>query len=521
MPAPSVRSWSRWGLVLLAALPLQLPLLQHAFSGPEATGFIYYDGPYYLANARAIFERGNGFAYPNAFDPSPNSPVIYFHWLLWLLGAGVKFLHLDPGALFATTGVAATIVGAALTYRLVELVLPENSARGLWFLLTMWGGGVVVLATMSVNLASGQPGLSQLFRYATGEGWWFSSWGLNFLFATEAVYHALVAASWIGVLQRRWSLAIGAVAALAATHPFAGAQHLLILGAWLAVLAWRERSRAAWLRLALIAGISATFAAYYFIYLPRFPAHRTLMSVWSGAHEVRLVSLLLEVGPWFAVAVWRWRHERWAADALEWFWVVAAGVTLLLLQHDLFIGSRQPAHFSRGYFWLPLWLLALPQLQAWAGRLADWGRAAALSVVVIGGTLIVSDTLAFIARDLDSGAAARATLAAEQREMLVWMDRANLRGVLLAPDARLGYLSAAYSGVRPFLGHLNNTPDIRSRWADFSRWQREGRVGPWFEEVDYLLIDRRNPPAYDWSAWRELHRNGEYLLLSRRTTATR
>src|SRR6185503_7540289 len=80
----------RWGCVFLAILPFQLPLLQHfILSGAEATGFLSYDAPYYAANGREIFERGNGFAYPNPYDSDPATPVIYFHWLVWLLGFGV------------------------------------------------------------------------------------------------------------------------------------------------------------------------------------------------------------------------------------------------------------------------------------------------------------------------------------------------------------------------------------------------------------------------------------------------
>ncbi|MGE0609633.1 MAG: hypothetical protein AB7O62_21255, partial [Pirellulales bacterium] len=39
------------------------------------TGFVQSDQPYYLANGRDIFERGNGFMNPNPYDPRPDAPV--------------------------------------------------------------------------------------------------------------------------------------------------------------------------------------------------------------------------------------------------------------------------------------------------------------------------------------------------------------------------------------------------------------------------------------------------------------
>ena len=513
---PAGKATRRWGLVVLAALPFQLPLVQHLLTGRTATGFLLYDAPYYMANARAIFERGNGLAYPNPFDPDPSSPVIYFHWLLWLLGAGVKFLHLDPGALFAGVGVAASIVCCALTLRLVELVLPDSRGRSVWFLLTMWGGGALVLTAGLLNLAQGRPAWDDLFRFDVGNGWWFSNWGLNLLLSTEAVYHCLVVGAWIGVLQKRWPLALGGVAALAATHPFSGGQHLLILGTWLGVEALRERTPAAWWRVAIVGGLGAIFGAYYFGFLSQFPAHRALVAVWSNAHEVRLVSLLLAVGPWAALAAWRFRREPWRAGGIEAFFVTTFVVTFLLLQHDWLLPSRQPAHFSRGYHWLPLWLLALPLLQAWFTQLAAArGRFIAGVALGLAGPLLAADNLAFLGRELHDGERDRVSLSEAQREIYEWMDAADLRGVLLCYDLRLSYHAAIYSGARPYVGHLNNTPDIRTRWRQVAAWHREGETGPWFEAIDYLLIDRRNPPAYPWSGWVELHRNEDYLLVGR------
>lgn len=512
------RPWLRWTLVILAVLPFHLPLLQHLLNGSVATGFLQYDAPYYMANARAIFEHGNGFAYPNPYDPDPHAPVIYFHWLMWLLGFGVKFLHLDPGALFATLGVAGSIICSALTLRLVELVLPDPRGRWGWFLLTLWGGGIVCVGAAALNLTHGQPLLTDLFRLDAGEGWWFPNWGRNLITSTEVVYHCLVAATWIGVLQRRWGLAIGAVGALAATHPFSGLQHLLILNAWLGITALRERTSAAWGRALLALTLLVLFGLYYFWFLNLFPTHRALIAVWSTAHQVTLTNIFVEVGPLVLVALWRLRQAHWRPDESGWFWLTAFFVTFLLMQHDWFIAPHQPAHFSRGYLWLPVWLLALPQLQAW-GRKWDGARHRLVAVAAWGllWALCVADNTSFIVRDLNGGELARVRLPDDQREMYGWMDRMNLRGVLLCFDTRLSYHAATYTGVRTYYGHLNNTPNIGRRWREVAGWHRQGITGAWLQTIDYVLIERTNPPAaFDWSQWTELHRNRDYILLGRR-----
>jgi len=507
----------RWLLVFLAVLPFQLLILQQMVAGPGATGFLNYDSPYYAANGRAIFERGNGLAYPNPYDSDPQSPAIYFHWLVWVLGFGIKVLHIDPGVLYAGIGVIAGVVCGAVTLRLVELVLPDPRGRDILYLLTMWGGGALCLAAAASNVLQGLPWTEEVLRLDPMRGWWFQNWGRNLLSPTEAVYHCLVAVAWIGVLRQRWGLAIGAATALAATHPFSGLQHLLILGSWLIWVAWRERTPAAIGRAAVLGGVLALFGFYYFWFLNRFPGHRDLQIRWSLAYPITLPQLLWAVGPLLPVVAWRLHRARWRLGETEKFWLLASAVTFLLLKHDWFTSPHQPAHFSRGYLWLPLWLLALPQLQTWGLALTAppvrLTRIAALGAIV---GLLCLDNATFLISELHSGEIDRVHLSPEDREMFAWMDRQGLRGVLLFSDTRLSYYASAYTGVRPYLGHLVNTPDMRIRWLSVSAWQRRGETGPWMEVIDYVLIRKADPPVgFDRTGWIELHGNDDYVLLGR------
>ncbi len=70
-----------WLISLALASPALLPYVSH-FAAPPAgrlpTGFIAYDMPYYLANAREHFDEGRfRLFYSNPFDPRASAPAIY------------------------------------------------------------------------------------------------------------------------------------------------------------------------------------------------------------------------------------------------------------------------------------------------------------------------------------------------------------------------------------------------------------------------------------------------------------
>lgn len=514
----NARAW-RWLAIFVAVGPWLLPLAEHVWSaGPEATGFLGYDSPYYVANGRAIFERGNGFAYPNPSDPDPAAPVIYFHWLPWVLGVGVKFFGLDPGLWFNAIGLIAAIGCSAITLRIVETVLPDARGKWVWFLLTMWGGGLLSLASLATH--PGGDWVNNAFVFDQPSGWWFPNWGRNLMLAHEAVYHWIVALAWLAALQQRWRWAWLWLAAIATTHPFTGAQHLLIFNVWLGWEALRERSRANGLRLGAFAALFATFALYYFWFLNRYVQHRHLQQGWSLQWTMPVVSIVLGVGLPAVIVAWRFAHNAGRPDGRDRFLLAASFVTLVLLKHEWFIGARQPAHFSRGYNWLPIWLLALPQGQAWWTQLrTKWPRPRLLVVSAAVIALLLSDNVLFLYREMIFGEYDRAHLTVDQREMFRWMDREKLTGVLLTVEPRVSYLAATYTATRPFYGHLANTPDLFTRWQAAKAWHERAVRGAWFDSVDSILIERTNPPAnFDWTNWRELHRNHDYVLLGRRKT---
>ena len=140
-----LRPW----LLCLSVLPFLAIPMAHLLSNVEtATGLFHYELPYYVANGRAALERGNGFFYPNPFDPAVDAPAIYVHWLPEVMGIATSVFRADPGSLILWLTFAAALAFAAATQRLVTACLP-NSVRdsSFPFLAVMWGGGFLAIGS--------------------------------------------------------------------------------------------------------------------------------------------------------------------------------------------------------------------------------------------------------------------------------------------------------------------------------------------------------------------------------------
>jgi hypothetical protein len=520
-PAARAALWS-----LIACLPYWTIYLHHFVAGVnQPTGFIRLDMAYYSANGREIWERGDGLAYCNPYDNDPCSPVIYVHWLQWILGAVPVGLGLDPGLWAAAVTAVAGWCMARITWSLVAAVLPHRRCHAGCYLFTMWGGGFLVLAQLIRNGWAVRPLFNQILEYDPGYGWWFLCWGRNVVFPTEAVYHALVAAAWLAVVRgHSWS-AVAAIGALAATHPFSGVEHLAILFAWLALESLDDS--AARRPLAAVTGIGAIFLAYYFLYLPRFPAYRAVHADWSLAWVLPLPSLLLAYAPVAAIAAVRLvigpqpppRHVR--------FFLLAAAIALVLVKHEWFMPSRQPLHFTRGYVWMPLCLIGLPVVQRWLSWAASvrpaWRGGLAFGCVA---ALTLLDNTAWLVSQWytlpEQHQDVRVSRA--MRDIYRHLDAQKLTGTILIVKPPgdhwedYNYLAATYTATTPLLGHPFLTPHFARRCEEVAEWERTGRLAGSLNEVDLLVVPRaglaRDPPL-DEHLWEPLHANDALVVLRR------
>lgn len=460
--------------ILLSLLPYALVFVVHFSMAPHsATGFLQYDVPYYLANAREVFERGNGLTYPNPYDPASDSPAIYFHWSFVLLGYAVSELELDPSRVLIVCHALAAVAMAATTLILIRATLPHSRRQRLYFLLAMWGGGLFCLAKILSNLALHESAFNDLLAWDPGQGAWGLNWGRNAMLPTEALYHALTAASWSSFLIGRnyWGVVLAGL--LAATHPWSGIEILLTVNGYLLVSTLLSENKRPVIPLLLAIMSLLAFLTYYFVYLPRFEVHRILHEQWTLNWGIDIDTMLLAWGLVAFVAVARLMTRRMSLSHKELFLGIAFCVAFGLSIHDRFITPRQPIHFTRGYVWMPLLLLALPWLDACWDKLRQRTSKPQSNLVVAAlFCVMVFDNSCFVMHQIRNSSTERGVgrLDAETKAMWDWMTKHGIDGVLIADDPLLMYLAATYTPARPYYGHKYNTPEITKRREQVDRF---------------------------------------------------
>lgn len=505
-------------VVILAVLPFFSVFLHHYLAVPDgkvATGFVNYEMPYYVAQGREIFEAGgNGILYANAYYPE--SPSIYFHWLLWLYGFGVKILKIEPGIVFLFFGVIFGLLMSEMTYRLVQKVLPHPGYQNLLFLLVMWGGGLLVATAILTNISDGSPLLYDLLRYDPGGGTWFLSWGRNMVFGTEALYHLLVAAIWLSLLQNRWRTAILCVFLLASTHPFSGIQFLLIVTAYAGLQFIQKRWTFGLVYPAVLSTGSLVFLGYYFVFLNSFESHRSVSETWTLDWTLPASSAILAYLLVGVLSIRRVLADRHALTDGQWLFLVSFGVSFLLVNHHYFITPHQPLHFTRGYVWTPLALLALPELQKIFVGITQRTKPliASLTIATIS-ILLTLDNIGFVYTTWSQHQECDMYLSKDEHQMYDWLDENEVSGVLLYPNSQCSsYLSATFTEMYPYLGHWALTPDYLERGESVLQWWHEGGSPAWLDDIDYLIIDPDTLPArFESDRWQEIYRAGDLVLL--------
>ena len=525
--APSDPSALDWGSVLLwsalACCPFWLFQIEHFLRFErQATGFILFDMAYYPANGREIFERGNGFGYCNPYDPDPAAPVIYYHWLQWIYGLGIKGFGIDPGLWFLAVGGIGGFLVACLTLRLVEAVLPNRTFRLPLFLLVMWGGGILVGLALLLNLILGLPLSFALLRFDPFVGWWCLNWGRNLVIPTEAVYHACVAAAWLAIIRNRPWVATSFVGLLAATHPFSGIQHLVILGSWLGWKSLQQRRLAG--PLLTVSGMTAVFLWYYFMYLPSFPEHQAIHEGWSLDWTLPLVSMLAAYLPVAAIAFIRVWQDRRSWQPHMTFFLLAAGLSFLLVHHDWFIAAKQPLHFTRGYVWMPLCLLGLPAIQTWLSGLQQSLGPVLFSTVAAGSFLgAIADNAVWLTTvpRKPEGKHGQVAVPRDVQRAFAFLNETNASGVILVvvPGSfDSNCLAATYTSLVPFIGHPFLTPDYDARVDAAMLWERTGQENQLFQSIDLVIITKQvldQARPYDFSGWTGIHENDTVVVLRR------
>src|SRR5580698_3872962 len=109
VPPPSSTRiyWAALLLSLPALLPLAGAIVVPYLHNMVPTGFIEYDMPFYMANARAQFSQGFHLLYGNPFA-GYDTPAIYFQPQILLLGCMLQ-LGLGPAVAFDCFGLLTLV----------------------------------------------------------------------------------------------------------------------------------------------------------------------------------------------------------------------------------------------------------------------------------------------------------------------------------------------------------------------------------------------------------------------------
>jgi hypothetical protein len=167
-------------------------------AGHAFTGFITYDTPYYMANARAHWADGTfTLTYGLPFSSDPLTPKIYFQPLILLLGLAEHLTGADPGIVFDAAEMVIALLCMRVIVALYETIVgpPDSAARLIGLVCFAWGGGVVVLASLLWGRSFED----------WARGWWFFNLGRNVILPTEAFYHVLFLGSILLAARRRFA----------------------------------------------------------------------------------------------------------------------------------------------------------------------------------------------------------------------------------------------------------------------------------------------------------------------------
>ena len=527
------------GLIVLSLLPFWAVPIAHVASNPQtATGFFHYELPYYVANGRAAFERGNGIFYPNPYDPASESPVIYAHWLPWLLGLATAHCGFDPGDVILSLTFCASIAFAWATWSLVQHrtysdgrfnsgASRHRAVRGspggnLTFLLAMWGGGLLCMAGTIVAGLQSTPWLESVLQFDPGRGMWFLNWGRNALFPTEAVYHTLVACCWLAEIKAKKRVANGCLLLLATTHPWSGLELLLTINLWRGIQFLRLRSPDSRNQVSISAALLLTFLLYYKVWLSMFAQHAELQQVWELDWSLSWTSALLAYIPVSipcAVLIIRKlaksspncdspdsagavipkpgkeivSFSEGAFSRTEQLLLCALIVATGLAFHDRIIQPVQPLHFTRGYVWMPMFLIGLPVIMDWWNHVH---RRVPQYAVVLSALLVVADNFVFSAVHTNRQLTQVDGFHLDTDERTLLTSLHGQCGPVLLDSSELNYLLPSYADARPWLGHHFNTPLFPERQVAYDRCFQTGGLDPLNIPDDVrVLVVRRSRDA--------------------------
>lgn len=490
-----------WVLSFLFTLPFALPYIKHFLLKPERllpTGFIIYDMAYYMANAREHFDFGSfQLTYGNPFSPFYETPAIYFQPMTLLLGIVWKISNWNPGYIFIGFGVVSGIICSRIAISLFKEIVGFNSwAHRLCLILFFYGGGTLVLAGILYSNGLGLE-FDSIVRFDPQKGLWFLNFGRNLVFPTEALYHALFLGGILCLIKKKYQYGLLLGFVLSMSHPFTGIEYILIILSWsfFEIFFLKNKSIPKYLLPACIL-ILFYHLAFYLGYLNLFPEHKQLMLQWSLPWVLKAENIILAYCLVGLLALWRIRDkdhfEIFSSDINNRLFFIWFLVAFFLANHEFLFDPVQPLHFTRGYIWIPLFLMGVKTLLDLFAYLREHLNKYIfiLVILIIMGIFVADNGMWLGSRFINSRQHPLGLyISPSQKEVLDWISDNNIKkSTVVCQDNLLSFYITCYTSLRTWHSHKFNTPYAELRKSELIAFFNKGVFLENWETMDMLLI---------------------------------
>lgn len=514
-----------WGTILfsLAVSSVFCGVLSTWFfripSSYHFSGLFQGDMPTYLCYARVARHSPTLLSYANPHDlrdsPVPIFVNVHLSVMGWLIGMGLSPTAIEMGSRLVLGTAMFTALGA---------VVRHVTGRGplYWplLLLLSTGGGVSWLAT--IEHAYDVDAWMVAARGASWPYyWWFLDLFRNLMYPPEILFHLLMFAMLAALGRRRYDLATIVYGIACASNPFIGVQTSGVMMGLALVLP----RRAGWKWRAAVFAIAASFGTFYRVLVGLDDVGQSIQQQHFGVHPASLTwdSLLVGHGPALlgvAALLFDARFRRlFVRMPLGLPILGLAAWTMVLMLHGYVLEEHgmQPMHFSRGYFFLCMWLVCFSWLRV---RMLRSSRNAKLAVGYALALFVLPDNLLFL-RDQYVTMPNVPILVFSRPTEALHRHIASLdgeRNVLLDNWFTGGWLCATTDHHFAF-GTPLTTPHYAERRAEVEAFRSdpsvETPVVQWADMMAVMAEDPRLVAAARQAGWIETFHNSEWYVFER------
>ena len=227
------KSIANYCFAFLLTLPIIVFFLSYWFNhSPDLipTGFIQYDNAGYLAYGKQYLDEDSfHLFYSNPFNDSGNYNKIYFQIQSLLFAIAIK-AGIPSVLILPLFTIICSFLCFRILIKIIDFLLPSNKYRVISIIFFAWGGGLLFIADIPVQLI--YPHIKQLLGNKPlildpGSGWWGLNFGRSLFFSCEAFYHLLFVSTILSVLKAKWIRSLLLLFLLSSSHPFSGVEEVV------------------------------------------------------------------------------------------------------------------------------------------------------------------------------------------------------------------------------------------------------------------------------------------------------